>query len=44
MSIEFKLELGRWRIEWAFTGGGMYLDAPLVGKVWIGPGGCCWDR
>lgn len=37
------LELGRWFML-HFVGGGMFLKAPVVGEVWIGPGGWRWDR
>jgi hypothetical protein len=37
------IRFGR-RFELEVHLGMLYLDAPLVGKVFLGPGGCHWNR
>lgn len=38
-----ELTLGRWFVlEVGF--GALFLKAPWIGEIWLGPGGPFWDR
>lgn len=38
-----QLRFGRW-FELDVYFGEVFLKAPLVGEIYVGPGGCHWDR